>query len=289
MTDCKREIVLSIPNNNCCSHCFVKTLFFVCAEKTLDGFVVHAPNLVLKKLEAIVHNFYPELKLEINNDCANISGNCYQLLLDIDFLNINLTMLDDCCLVSMLKTLFVLCGRLNYNVDDSKNSKGYILEISLSEKLVPIVSNLLDNFGFKFAKKQRNSKTIFYTKNSALICDFLVKVDAVECSFEIQNSLVMREVRNTANRQNNCFEHNLDKTIGASTLQLEAINYIISKQTIDYLDENLKEVALLRLANPDVSLNELKTLLGKNISRAGLKYRLDKIVEIYKKLKGENK
>ena len=54
-----------------------------------------------------------------------------------------------------------------------------------------------------------------------------------------------------------------------------------------YPPENLKEVALVRIANPDVSLGDLRTLLGNNISRAGIKYRLDKIIQMYKELKGE--
>ena len=70
-------------------------------------------------------------------------------------------------------------------------------------------------------------------------------------------------------------------------MQLEAINYIIDNFSIDYFDENLREIALVRLANPDVSLGELKTLLNNNLSRAGIKYRLDKIIDIYKDLKGE--
>ena len=99
----------------------------------------------------------------------------------------------------------------------------------------------------------------------------------------------MREMRNSANRQNNCFESNLDKTIDASSTQMTAINYILNNYSLDILDDNLKEVALARIANPDVSLSELRTLLNDKISRAGIKYRLDKIIAIYKKLKGEEK
>ena len=94
-------------------------------------------------------------------------------------------------------------------------------------------------------------------------------------------------MRNTVNRQNNCFESNLDKTLDASAAQFTAINYIVDNYTIDYLSENLREVALARIANPDISLNELRTLLNNKISRAVIKYRLDKIIEIYHKLKGE--
>ena len=122
-----------------------------------------------------------------------------------------------------------------------------------------------------------------------MICDIFVKLSDVKTALDIQNNLAMREMRNSANRQNNCFEFNLNKTIDASSVQLNAINYIINNYSLDILDENLKEVALARIANPDVSLNDLKTILNNKISRAGIKYRLDKIITLYQKLKGEEK
>ena len=126
-----------------------------------------------------------------------------------------------------------------------------------------------------------------YSKNSNQICAIFVKLNAQYFALEIQNALTVRELRNNVNRQNNCFESNLEKTIVASGEQIQAINYILDNYSIDYLDENLREVALARIANPDATLNELKTILNNKLSRAGIKYRLDKIIELYKKLKGE--
>ena len=59
---------------------------------------------------------------------------------------------------------------------------------------------------------------------------------------------------------NNCFEFNLDKTLNASNEQLVAINYILDNYSIDYLDENLKEVIYENhiaktLAESDYTLN----------------------------------
>ena len=124
-------------------------------------------------------------------------------------------------------------------------------------------------------------------KNSNQICDFLVRLSATKTALDIQNNLTIREVRNSTNRQNNCFEGNLEKTINSSQQQLRAINYIMDNLGLDYLDENLREVALSRIANPDASLETLKKVLNNNISRAGIKYRLDKIIQIYQKFKGE--
>jgi DNA-binding protein WhiA len=96
----------------------------------------------------------------------------------------------------------------------------------------------------------------------------------------------MREMRNDANRKGNCFDANLNKTINASVEQVMAIDYIINHYGLEYLELSLQAVALLRIANPEAPLSELQKLYPTQITRAGLKYKLDKIISIYKELRG---
>ena len=46
------------------------------------------------------------------------------------------------------------------------------------------------------------------------------------------------------------------------------------------LDDKLKEVAILRIENPDISLIELGKKLKKPVGKSGVNYRLKKIMEI---------
>ena len=55
-------------------------------------------------------------------------------------------------------------------------------------------------------------------------------------------------------------------------------------EKIFYLDENLKEIANLRLENPDMPLVELGKLLKKPVGKSGVNYRLKKIIEIANEL-----
>jgi DNA-binding protein WhiA len=211
------------------------------------------------------------------------------MLVDINFKNkLDLSFFEtDCDKLTLLKSFFLLNGGFYYNQDNNKNSKGYNFEFVLKdEHTANIVLTLLKEHNFELKKIKRQSNHVVYTKNSNIISDLFVLLGATYTSLEIQNTLAIREMRNNINRQNNCFESNLEKTLDASAEQLKAINYIIDNYSIDYLNENLREVALARIANPDISLNELRMILNSNISRAEIKYRLDKIIEIYKKLIG---
>ena len=291
MIDCKQQILNTIPDNNCCSHAFLNVVVLSAQiNKDKTNLIINAQPNVLEKVTKIVANFYPNLEINSWDGFLCLVGNIYEMLIDLNFkskLDLSLYS-EECDKLTLLKAFFLMNGRFYYNQDNNLNSKGYNLEFVIrNEHNSNVIIELLTNYGFSLKKIKRQSSYVIYTKNSNVISDLLVKLGATYTALDIQSSLAIREMRNNANRQNNCFESNLDKTLSASNVQLNAINYIIDNYSIDYLDESLREVALARIANPDVSLNELRTLLGSNISRAGIKYRLDKIIELYNKLKGK--
>ena len=52
------------------------------------------------------------------------------------------------------------------------------------------------------------------------------------------------------------------------------------KKGLESLPDNLKEIALLRLEYPDVSLKELGTYLDPPVGKSGVNHRLRRITEI---------
>ena len=293
MTDCKSQILYTIPENNCCSLAYANVVLFSSShfDKKSSSLLVSSEESILNKLTKILMKSYPNIEYESWDNFLIIKGNIYEIITNMNLdqiINLDLYP-SDCDRLTILKTFFLTNGRFYYNQDNNKNSKGYNLEfIFRDEQSCDLVVKLLNEFDFSLRKTRRQNVYVLYTMNSAIICDLLVRIGASYTALDVQNNLAMREMRNNANRQNNCFESNLDKTIMASTEQLEAINYILDHYTLEYLSENLRDVALARLANPDVSLHDLRTILNNEISRAGIKYRLDKIIDIYHKLKGEN-
>ena len=87
-------------------------------------------------------------------------------------------------------------------------------------------------------------------------------------------------MRRKINRIVNCQSANLNKTINASVAQIEAIKKLQREKRFNKLDENLKEIAILRLENPQMSLIELGKMLKNPVGKSGVNYRLKKIVEI---------
>lgn len=192
--------------------------------------------------------------------------------------------MEDCCKKWYIKTSFLCVGTLSVPSGDN-SSKGYHFELEYSSaNQAKIIANLLGEFGFIARKVERNGKYVVYMKESEMIADFLAFVGATKSYLKLQNEMITRDMRNSINRQSNCISANIDKTVQASLGQLHAIEIIEATIGIDSLPENLRKYAILRKRNPEASLSELITLSDEKITKSGMNYKLNKIVEISKNL-----
>ena len=73
--------------------------------------------------------------------------------------------------------------------------------------------------------------------------------------------MILKGMRNDVNRKVNCETANLNKTIEAAVKQIRDIEYIRDTVGLDYLKPTLRDVARLRLDNPDMNLKDI----GENI------------------------
>ena len=89
----------------------------------------------------------------------------------------------------------------------------------------------------------------------------------------------VKQVRNNVNRRINGEVANIVKTASAAAKQLEAIEYIKKTHGLDTLPEDLKEIAYLRLENPEMSLRDLGQNLSPPISRSGANHRIQRLLE----------
>ena len=91
-------------------------------------------------------------------------------------------------------------------------------------------------------------------------------------------------MRNSINRKVNCETANLTKTVNAAFEQIKAIEILNKNGKFDKLDNKLKEVAKLRIENPELGLEAIGKLVNPPISKSGVNHRLKKIIEIAENL-----
>ena len=145
-------------------------------------------------------------------------------------------------------------------------------------------ADLLEKYQIVPKILNRNGSISLYIKEGEDISKLLVYIGASNAMLKFEEIRVIKEARNNVNRMVNCEVANLNKTVNAASRQIEAIRKIKNSRKFTNLPEELKEIAELRIKNPDASLIELGNLLKNPIGKSGVNYRLNKLINIAKEL-----
>lgn len=176
---------------------------------------------------------------------------------------------------SIIRGTFLGAGSIN------NPEKKYHLEINLSNKInLNYLFKIISSMNIKCKKLELDKKYSIYLKDGEEISLIIALMGASKSVLDFEDIRVQREMRGKVNRIVNCQTANLNKTINASVEQIEAIKKLQASNKFNKLDENLKEIALLRLEYPDASLIELGKKLKNPIGKSGVNYRLKKIIQI---------
>lgn len=187
-----------------------------------------------------------------------------------------------CCRRAFLRGAFMAGGSIS-----DPNAKSYHFEIVLRtvEQATQIVE-LMYGFGLKAKVVERKGRFVVYLKEAEQIVDMLNVMEAYVSLMNLENVRILKEMRNTVNRQVNCETANISKTVNAAVKQVEDIRLIEKMRGLDSLPNSLREMALLRLEFPETPLKELGTYLDPPVGKSGVNHRLKKLSVIAEELRG---
>ncbi len=202
--------------------------------------------------------------------------------------SINIRKLYEFCLPDMdkdIKSSFLRGAFLSSGMISDPN-KEYRLEFFTTDQdLSSVLNNLLENdknINVSVNITERNYGLVCYIKDCEFIINILTFMGASSIAMEYIQIKMLKEVRNNINRITNFETANIKKLTNASVEQINAINTIIDIKGLEFLSDELKVIANLRLKKPQLSLKDIAVLL--NISKSMVNYRLKKIKEIAGKL-----
>ena len=165
-------------------------------------------------------------------------------------------------------------------------NKQYHLEIIFEEKNnAEYILNICNGFGITLKLLENKRKIYLYIKDGEEISKFLALIGANKGVLNFEDIRLTKEIKNNVNRLVNCETANLNKIVNASVNQINDIKLIKKLKKFDELPEYLKQIAILRIENPDASLKTLGEMLEKPIGKSGVNHRLQKIHEIAEELK----
>lgn len=190
----------------------------------------------------------------------------------------------DCCKKAFLRGIFLATG----SVSDPR--KTYHFEIVVRNKdMATRIQEVIHSFSLDAKITKRKKYYIVYLKEGAMIVDMLKVMEASVNLMDMENVLILKGMRNDINRRVNCETANIKKTVDAARRQIDDIEYIEKTKGLKFLNTSLREVARLRLEEPDANLSELGEMLNPPVSKSGVNHRLRKISEIAKELREDNR
>ncbi|WP_317335427.1 DNA-binding protein WhiA [Streptococcus orisratti] len=177
---------------------------------------------------------------------------------------------------SYLRGAFLATGTIR----DPESGK-YQLEIfSVYQDHAEDLADLMRKFMLDAKFIEHKNGSITYLQKAEDIMDFLIVIGAMACREAFEEVKIMRETRNDINRANNAETANIAKTITASMKTINNIVKIMDTVGLEALPVELQQIAQVRVAHPDYSIQQIADSLEIPITKSGVNHRLRKINKI---------
>lgn len=187
-----------------------------------------------------------------------------------------------CCRSSFLRGAYLAAG----SVTDPNAS--YQLEIVTGRpEVTSQLKKILSGAGISAKVTVRRGLEVLYTKDAEVISELLAQMGAANGMMELENIRIVKEIRNSVNREVNCDTANISRITKAAGRCLEDIRMIEQGPGLSSLPAELLEIAELRREYPDISLAELGNLLDPPLGKSGVNHRLRRLHRIAEQLNGQ--
>lgn len=173
-----------------------------------------------------------------------------------------------CCQQAFLRGAFLGEGSV------SSPERDHHLEfVCDSVKRAEAVTQMLGRNDLYGAVTQRRGASVVYMKRGGEISTLLGLMGATRAMMRYENALARRSLRESVVRATSCDHNNMVRQLSAAQKQIDAIRRLEEKGLLDSLPENLRALARLRLAHPELTLEELGAMLSPPIGKSGVNHR----------------
>lgn len=189
---------------------------------------------------------------------------------------------NSCCRRAYLRGMYLAIGSM------SDPQRGYHMEfVCAGEAQAAQLKEILKDFEIHAGETTRKGKQVVYIKESESISEVLNIIGAHQALMEMENLRIVKDLRSAVNRRVNCDTANIQKMLGAAARQIADIRYLQEHGGLDKLPEPLRQMAEVRLQNPDASLKDIGELLDPPVGKSGVNHRLRKLSELAEERRSE--
>ncbi|MCI8557731.1 MAG: DNA-binding protein WhiA [Lachnospiraceae bacterium] len=287
-SEIKEELSGQIPTARHCQLAEIAAILSFCSRVTEEengslGLRMHTENLAVarKYFTLLKKTFNIRLDVMVRQNKGIRGGRSFEVVSYGDLSAIQHVLVQNlCCKRAFIRGAFLASGSV------SDPEKGYHFEIVCNSlEKVNQLCDMIGSFGIEARSAMRKKNHIVYIKEGAQIVDMLNVMEAHVALMNFENIRIVKEMRNSVNRQVNCETANLNKTVSAAVKQIEDIQFIKATIGFDQLPESLTEIAKLRLEQPSATLKELGQMLTPSVGKSGVNHRLRKLSLIAEELR----
>mgnify|MGYP001080968546 FL=1 len=274
----KEELAGHISPARHCQIAELSALFSMCGQfgRNQDGYYIGFQT----ENEAVLKKSFTLLKKAFNIEADAMLRKeqiqeLYDEFGDLDKPVNQLLIKNSCCQRAFIRGSFLAAGSM------SDPSKGYHLEfVCTSMEKAGQLQRVIQEFNIDAKIVIRKKYYVVYLKEGSGIVDILNVMEAHVALMKLENLRILKEMRNSINRQVNCEAANITKTVNAATRQIEDIELIKEQYGFQKLPEPLRQMAEVRLEHPDAPLKELGEYLDPPVGKSGVNHRLRKLSEL---------
>ena len=287
-SEIKQELSWQLPSARHCRLAEISAILSFCShvEAGTEGtgnVRMHTENLAVarKYFTLLKKTFNINMNVSVRQNRKPHGNRSFEITALTDMTAVRHVLIQNpCCRRAYIRGAFLASGSV------SDPEKGYHFEIVCADSArAEQLSAMLESFGIEAKITLRKHSYILYVKEGSQIADILNVMEAHVGLMKFENIRILKEMRNSVNRQVNCETANLNKTVSAAVKQIEDIQYIQSAIGFEKLPENLAEIARLRLEQPGMSLKELGQMLTPPVGKSGVNHRLRKLSFIAEELR----
>lgn len=185
-----------------------------------------------------------------------------------------------CCKRAFIRGAFMASGSM------SDPNKAYHFEIVCrTPEQAQRLQELMAEFETEPKIIERKNHYVVYLKDGSQIVDMLNVMEAYVSLMNLENVRILKEMRNSVNRQVNCETANINKTVNAAVKQIADIELIRDVLGFDNLPAPLREMAQVRLEHREAPLKDLGAYMNPPVGKSGINHRLRKLAAIAEDLR----
>lgn len=185
------------------------------------------------------------------------------------------TMRRICCRRAFLKGAFLGAGSL------SMPGKGYHAEFVLQDEAkARFLKRVLRLEHMESGILPRRDKWVVYLKDADAIERLLASMEAHVAVLELNEKRLMGQVKKQVTRAMNCDHANLKKQLSAAQRQAEAIEHLSKMRGLSSLSKKLEQLAVLRLVNKDLSLEQLGAKMNPPMTKSSVQSAMRRIMTL---------